>query len=693
VEDGDHYLRAALAEQLAIDRGPAPGRLPFQFGFYVQLQADPETMPIEDPTRRWASPWEQVATIEIPAQDFNFPDREAWGEGLSYTPWHTLKDHRPLGGINRARKAVYLVSSNLRHDNSGVWRKEPTEADIPGLVFSERQEFYHLPEGSEFYPLDWLKALRAEDGGTPFLNHPERFGLIPDPKDEDGLPVGMSAHTPRDFTDLAAIAKTSATAKDPGGPVAATAEYLGGIKMVGITCAGCHVGELTRRGKEVRLDGAPNLVDINALFRELLKTTEATIRDRTRFEEFCEELQKQKGEGARQAARLFAATTQLLSERGQVGKPGSGATVKLLSSLEHPHSPVGHVFRDLEQEEKDKIIEAAGLLSARLDYLRGLREVHEGEPTTDPGPGRLDAFVNGRNIIFQNDHITANSPVSFPHLWQVRQTVWFHWDGNTNSFMERNIGQAIGLGAVYVATKFESLVLPGNLHTLEQRTRRIVPPRWPADVMGGGVDREKADRGEAIFRERCIACHAILRGPEDRAPDLVVPVELIGTDPKRAENFAQRLTDGQDFAIRLGAVARGIKEKWYCEMCISDSDRSKMEPAGEVVWRTTRGYVARPLTAIWATAPYLHNGSVPTLHDLFLPADQRPKTFPVGHREYDPIRLGYVTEEEQIPKDQRRWIFDTTRDGNHNTGHDGHVYGTDLTVEEREALLEYLKGT
>jgi hypothetical protein len=128
-------------------------------------------------------------------------------------------------------------------------------------------------------------------------------------------------------------------------------------------------------------------------------------------------------------------------------------------------------------------------------------------------------------------------------------------------------------------------------------------------------------------------------------------------------------------------------------------------PDDEIEWRTTRSYVARPLVAIWATAPYLHNGSVPTLYDLLLPASRRPRTFPVGHREYDPVKLGYVTDEEQVPRDQRRLLydfdpktagrqdFDTTKDGNHNTGHEGHIYGTDLSDEERMDLLEYLKGT
>jgi len=105
------------------------------------------------------------------------------------------------------------------------------------------------------------------------------------------------------------------------------------------------------------------------------------------------------------------------------------------------------------------------------------------------------------------------------------------------------------------------------------------------------------------------------------------------------------------------------------------------------LWRLTRSYADRPLVAPWATAPYLHNNSVPTLYHLLLPAEERPKTFPVGHREYDPVKLGYTTDRPGTPT----FPFDTTKPGNGNRGHTGPAYGTNLSPTEREALLEYLK--
>ena len=129
-----HYLRENLVEQLKPRERPAnattTGHPVVTFGFYVQRQTDPAAMPIEDPTVEWKSRWEQVATIEIESQKFDFPKRWEWGNKLSFSPWHALEEHRPLGGINRARKIVYPASSKLRHENSDP-PKEPTEADIP----------------------------------------------------------------------------------------------------------------------------------------------------------------------------------------------------------------------------------------------------------------------------------------------------------------------------------------------------------------------------------------------------------------------------------------------------------------------------------------------------------------------------------------------------------------------------------
>ena len=101
-------------------------------------------------------------------------------------------------------------------------------------------------------------------------------------------------------------------------------------------------------------------------------------------------------------------------------------------------------------------------------------------------------------------------------------------------------------------------------------------------------------------------------------------------------------------------------------------------------------YKGRALNGIWATAPYLHNGSVPTLYHLLLPEAERPKQFMVGSREFDPKHVGFrYLESEYGTGKYPGFRFDTTLKSNSNSGH---IYGTTLTDPERWALVEYLKG-
>lgn len=99
------------------------------FDFLVQLRKRPSEMPIEDPTLEWSekdSPFIPVARITIPPQESGSPEQLEFCENLSFTPWHAIPEHRPLGGINRVRKTVYDTISRVRHELNGDERREPT---------------------------------------------------------------------------------------------------------------------------------------------------------------------------------------------------------------------------------------------------------------------------------------------------------------------------------------------------------------------------------------------------------------------------------------------------------------------------------------------------------------------------------------------------------------------------------------
>jgi hypothetical protein len=119
------YLREAMKKHLRNNEA--------NFEFKVQLQANSNTMPIEDPTIQWSeneSSYIKVATIRIPSQEFDCPTRKDFDEILSFNPWHSLHDHRPIGGINRLRKEVYINLSKQRHDVNKKPRKEPTPDEM-----------------------------------------------------------------------------------------------------------------------------------------------------------------------------------------------------------------------------------------------------------------------------------------------------------------------------------------------------------------------------------------------------------------------------------------------------------------------------------------------------------------------------------------------------------------------------------
>lgn len=117
----DNYLRQAMIDTLA--RGPVV------FDFAIQFQKDPVTMPIENASVVWPekiSPFIRVATLELPAQVFDYPAQDDFAHNLTINPWHTLAVHRPLGNQNRARGTVYYATSRMRQDINGERHLEPT---------------------------------------------------------------------------------------------------------------------------------------------------------------------------------------------------------------------------------------------------------------------------------------------------------------------------------------------------------------------------------------------------------------------------------------------------------------------------------------------------------------------------------------------------------------------------------------
>lgn len=551
--------------------------------------------------------------------------------------------------------AVFLTNCGrkARQPSAGAAEAAAVTYSANGWTQSERDQYYHLAEGSELMPYRLLANLKSVKTGKPFLQDMERFGFLPDhagPANPYGLPVGLTLSRSRN---------------------AGTA----GMEVVGFNCAACHVGELTYQGKHVRVDGAPALVNLQAYQIEFKESLDAALKNPQELLALILAMEKQPNAPAGQDPGQYAREPAVQNAGDVEAAPTADSSFHSVPSAVADGSQTTPGPISEERLKSD-----VALLRARLAYLKNGKLLIDG---TEPGPGRVDAFGAARNLLFPRYAVKMQSPVSFPFIWNVPDNIgrkaadfkWIHYDGDTNSILERNIGQALGMGAVFDPKTYESTLRIGNLHQLEVLTHKLQPPQWPADMLGA-IDVAKAQKGEQIFKEKCAGCHQ----------DRMFAQTQIGTDPNRANSFGQPV-GGIPFPKAVAPILDGLKKRAFADDRIGPAEQAGMD-ANPVVWRATAQYLARPLDGIWATAPYLHNGSVPTLYDLLHP-DQRPARFSVGNREFDPVKIGYRSDLGTAGA--YVWIFDTSQPGNSNIGHSGDLFGTTLPEDQKSALLEYLK--
>lgn len=385
----------------------------------------------------------------------------------------------------------------------------------------------------------------------------------------------------------------------------------------------------------------------------------------------------------------------------------------------------------------------------QLHYVSLLPHV-AGEPSMPRfGPGRVDTFSPYKSIQFGFPWDGMSGIADYPSLWNQRpREGWdLHWDGNNSSVFERNLSASLGAGtspttidmrrlfrvARYTGSPpppnpdFGGSTEPTSPAVLDSyrddpfpREGEMQIPRYPFSV-----DLKKAEHGKTLFAEYCYQCH----GWKGSKTGTVEDIKYIGTDTARLDSYTEEVQSNQNLL--------GVGQWWRLK-----------------TFKKTNGYSNAPLDGVWTRAPYLHNGSVPTLTDLFnapcelSPIDEkipsleallndvvtpqdvtksveekfsiilnsqaaikklievsrskkvRPPIFYRGDDRYDPVNVGFRCDKPNSDDGRALFLYTSfeVRDGhieelqgNTNVGHYDEVFGTALTPEETDAIVEYQK--
>lgn len=547
-----------------------------------------------------------------------------------------------------------------------------------------RELFWFTSQGSRIIPYNWFLALEREESESLFRDnaHMDELGYLPAPVSDlnpDGLPIGFVADGDSESEE----------------------------KWLGFTCAACHTNQLDHNGRQYLIEGAPTLANFDVFFSRLVDSLLATSTDPDKFDRFASRVISfpDNEDLTSELERNLKIVTGNLDQRRTVNRLPSG----------YPQDFSGHGRLD-----------AFGQISNAASALALAKPDNRNAPTAPVSY----PFLWGAH---QSDVVQWNGSAS-----------------NRTSLgpLVRNIGEVVGVfGGLSINKipfrlerhRYDHSVALSNLIDLEAWVRDLRSPQWPEGMRA--IDSAKSARGETLYESNCADCHEVV--PRDSEGDRYVAkmtsLSAVGTDPAMASNAAcnRALThslEGEekyiitwrgDFESETAAIniaVNGVvgilledpQETLQVVRKIIEDEREQSDGRSysnvddmtsglltELMARRDQekgcpdgtpnldalAYKARPLNGIWATAPYLHNGSVPSLWDLLKRPEDRPTEFTVGNREFDPVNVGFSTEggPSTFRVTQSGGAIQT---GNSNRGHD---YGTELSADEKLDLIEYMR--
>jgi hypothetical protein len=565
--------------------------------------------------------------------------------------------------MNAARIVKIAAISLLLTNQPGQAQVAPMsgadgQAYRPDAIYLEQgwdhgtsEKWYHVSQGTVFMPAEWFVSLEQASGNALFASpdHLARLGFLPDPPSDAnplGLPVGFSERE-LDFPDNDSVQHYQ--------------NWKG--HWLGFTCAACHTGQLNYQGQKIRIEGGTAHLDIEGFDHELIAALGATATSESKFTRF--------------AQRVLA--------------------------LGVKETPV-----ELQQQFATFISDGV-----KRDLLFDAAKAIASQESTRSGFGRLDAVHSGGNLLLagplgeSKNYVPTTAPVRYPMVWDTPYFDWVLYNASIRQPMARNVIEDLGVGAPVLPSTFlgnvEHGVIMNNLTQIHHILEKLQSPVWPEAILGP-IDRPLADQGRVIFEQRCAECHQSVDRATHRPAGVpagtppptitvgIVPLGNIGTDSRQARNFAERIVNlekigGPPEILYMEAaqlVAGRIVEQWAAQSPENAAQEHEIDSGRANNFRGLQAYRSRPLNGLWAAAPYLHNGSVPSLYELLLPPQMRTRIFYVGSWEFDRQKVGLIVGSPYVGA----FELDTWQPGNSNAGHD---YGTNLGDAEKTALIEYLK--
>lgn len=557
-------------------------------------------------------------------------------------------------------------------------------------------------QGSRLVPLSWMMALEVQDSKVPLLSDAN---------------IRSYGYTPRTLTfNHKSYRVPLGFVVDQGSDKALTFSRLRWMRdqsdnepWVGMNCAACHTANLSYDNHTWEIQGGPTNADFQKFLAAIRESLSATQSDAEKFERF--------------AAKVLAGSDTQDNRQALSGALGT------LNQFLEKSATLNHT--DLEYGPGR--VDAVGHILNRVAQLND---------APNPTPNPSDAPVSYPFLwnTPQHDKVQWNGVAPNKRLGK---------DGLDIGALARNASEVVGVfGDVAFRSDaflkgFDSSVRLDNLDDLERTLERLKPPKWPGKL--GAIDPAKQHKGATLFAANCSSCHLPLSRDDLKSKIVAKMVainpategqNLIATDAWMACNAVQftspagqlkgallndlsgRVNDETPLVAQLGVTAREVllnQKQTLVELALRDFLNVKPPPtpivekgffaflrssrsaklqrldqcyqmAKDIKTYPTLAYKARPLTGIWATAPYLHNASVRTLYDLLLPPAQRPSSFKVGSIVFDPQQVGYI--DDFGPGSP--FTYDTSLLGNSNQGHD---YGaSSFSDDDRYALIEYMKS-